>query len=298
MTIGMRTALFEPPPSLSRVDRLFPSQTTTRSSRSTRSSSGISPGAALNRLTVVIAAVRGKAEALPAAEGLAAKNQQRCARSEVCGLLEQGVEHVDLRSALLDRLNRLLDFGCIAARALLRLERFLKLFDRLFDVREEGDGLDVRLHALTGGLELLVDSLPHVFDGRADFAYQFLNGFADVRVNCARDVVAAPHRHKFSRCCNLLESNAAAIISHSYCATFDGSAPVPHLYGDPHRLLRRLEEHRQLLRVGPGARPKESRAIGESHAPTETGVRRYARRVRHAASDAWSGARGLSPRPT
>ena len=162
----------------------------------------------------VVAAVRGKSETLPAAEGFSAQNQKRGARSKLHRLFEQGVEDVDLRLALFDRLNGLFDLrGVWTGSTLCRFERRLELADRLFDVREVRDRLDVGLHALKSGIELLVNGFADVFDGGADFAHQFLDGFTNVRVDCARDVVA-PHRHKSSQCCDLkLASKAGAIIS-------------------------------------------------------------------------------------
>ena len=64
--------------------------------------------------------------------------------------------------------------------------------------KEWGDPDNPQVLVCVHGVTRVAD----VFDGGADFAHQFLDGFTDVRVDCARDVVAA-HRHKSSRCCNL-----------------------------------------------------------------------------------------------
>ena len=57
----------------------------------------------------VVSALRGKADAFPAAERLTAKNEQRGPRAEGEALLEQGVEDVDLGARALDRLHGVLD---------------------------------------------------------------------------------------------------------------------------------------------------------------------------------------------
>ena len=69
-------------------------------------------------------------------------------------------------------------------------------------MREEGDGVDVGLNALEGGLELRVDDLADVFDGGANLAHQLLHRIADMRFDRARDFVA-PHGHKSSESCRL-----------------------------------------------------------------------------------------------
>ncbi len=143
----------------------------------------------------IVAAVRGKSESFPAAESFAAQNEQRSARSELDCLLQKSVENVDLRFALLDRLHGGLDARCVrAAGTFFRLEAFFKLGDRLLDVRQEGNGVDVCLGALQGGFELLIDDFPNVFDRGADFSHHFLDRLANVRLDRGRDVVA-PHRH-------------------------------------------------------------------------------------------------------
>jgi hypothetical protein len=152
---------------------------------------------------LVVAAVRREADAFPAAERLAAEDQQRRARAECETLLEQRVQDVDLRLPALDRLDGVLDARCAAEcgrrgggrRRDLRDEGVLQLGHGLPDLRKERDGVDVRLYALEGGLELLVDRDTHVFDGRADLADHLLDRLAHLRVDGARDFLA-PHRHQ------------------------------------------------------------------------------------------------------
>ena len=96
---------------------------------------------------LVVAAVRGEADALPSAERLAAEDQQRRARAELQTRLEQRVEDVDLRPAALDRLDRFLHarrvrYGGGGRRRrgrLLFFEGLLELGDALLDVRGEVD---------------------------------------------------------------------------------------------------------------------------------------------------------------
>jgi hypothetical protein len=150
--------------------------------------------------------VRGEAHAFPAAERFAAQNEQRRARAELETLLEQRIQHVDLRLAALNRLNGRLQShragDCRRSRGRrgsIGFDSFLEVGDRLADLWQEGDGVDVRLNALKGGFELLVDQHAHVLDGRADLGHHLLDRIAHVRVDRARDFLA-PHSHKSSGC--------------------------------------------------------------------------------------------------
>ena len=116
----------------------------------------------------VVAAVSRKPDALPAAESLAAQNEQRGARSEFDGLLEEGVEDVDLGGSVLDSLHGALHAAGIGG-ASWRWSRagqaVLQIFDAFLNVRQNADGVHVGLDALQRRPKLLVDGFANIFNG-------------------------------------------------------------------------------------------------------------------------------------
>ncbi len=151
----------------------------------------------------------GEAHALPSAERLTAEDQQGCTGTELDALFQQRVENVDLRLPLLDVLQGAFDARGLAARqgrggqgrgsGHAGVDALFQRSDRLLNVREEREGVDICLNALESGFELRVDDAAHVFDGGTDLSHHPLDRFADVRIDRARDFLA-PHGHKSSAC--------------------------------------------------------------------------------------------------